>query len=213
MGDEQPQLKKRKPKWATSYSKIPIKAMLEHAEGVNLDATKEEVYKEIKRFLRIAEEDPDIKEASINHLVYGVVSPVLEYYIDTTGRETVQLRSEKELLSTDDDPGREEEHVVVDLIELKREEYILIVEAKRSSVGTIYGFVTTGKCWRMIIYDGESFQKSEEMVVLFDAMGSDRQRWMDSYSVVVECNYFALGHGEVDTWFMYMLGFDCFMDV
>ncbi|RPB22785.1 hypothetical protein L211DRAFT_765697, partial [Terfezia boudieri ATCC MYA-4762] len=101
----------------------------------------------------------------------------------------------------------------VDFIELKRKEYILIVEAKRSSVGqamkqcllamrdmhdnngrqgTIYGFVTTGRDWRMISYDGESFQKSEEMVILFDAMGSDRQRWMDSYSFVVECIYFAL---------------------
>jgi len=156
------------------------------------------------------EEDPDIKEASINHLVYSIISPVLEHFINTTGRENVQLRFEKEIVSTDGETGGEEEHVVVDLIELKREDYILIVEAKRTSVGqamkqcllamkdmhdsngdqgTIYGFVTTGKSWRMITYDGRSFQKSEEMMVLFDTMGSDKQRWMDGYSVVVDCIY------------------------
>ena len=65
--------KKRKWKWNTSYSdmsikqaedrlgfrlrsfkEIPITAMLEHAERVSLDETKEEVYKEIKRYLRVA---------------------------------------------------------------------------------------------------------------------------------------------------------------
>ena len=62
----------------------------------------------------------------------------------------------------------------MDLIKLKQEEYILIVAAKRTSVGqamkqcllamkddmhdtngdqgSIYGFVTTGKSWRMVKY-------------------------------------------------------------
>ena len=46
---------------------------------------------------------PGIKEASINHLVYDIVSPVLE-----------RGRAEKEVSSGIE----EEEHVVVDLIEL-----------------------------------------------------------------------------------------------
>lgn len=141
-------------------------------------------------------------------MVYGTISPVLEYFIDTTGRENVQLRSEMEIVSTDGETGGDEEHVVVDLIELKREEYILIVEANRTSMGQamkqcllamkdmhynngdqgiIYGFATTGKSWRMVTYDGGSFQKSEEMIILFDTMGSDKQRWMEGYSVVVDC--------------------------
>ena len=36
-----------------SLKEIPIKAMLEHAERVSLDEAKEEVYKEIKRYLRV----------------------------------------------------------------------------------------------------------------------------------------------------------------
>jgi len=63
-----------------------------------------------------------------------------------------------------------------------------------SDQGTIYGFVTTGKIWRMITYDGRSFQKSEGMMVLFHTMDSDKQRWMDGYSVVVDCIYTALSN-------------------
>ena len=51
-----------------------------------------------------------------------------------------------------------------------------------------------GKCLR---YDGRSFQMSEEMLMLFDTMGSDKQRWIDSYSIVVECIYFELNHGGI----------------
>lgn len=73
MGDDNTNTKKPKSKWTTSYSNMsikqaedrlgfrlrslketPVKAMLEHAERISLDKTKEEVYKEIKRFLRVA---------------------------------------------------------------------------------------------------------------------------------------------------------------
>jgi len=73
MGDDNTNNKKRKSKWICSYGsmsikkaedrlgfrfrsskEIPVKAMLEHGERVSLDETKEEVYKQIKRFLRVA---------------------------------------------------------------------------------------------------------------------------------------------------------------
>ena len=153
---------------------------------------------------------------SINHLVYGIISPVLEHFINATERVNVQLRSEKEILSTDGETGGKGEHVVVDLTELRRDEYILIVEAMQNSLGqaleqcllamkdmhgnnggqgTIYGFVTTGRGWRMVTYDGKLFQRSEELLVLFGTMRSDKQRWMDDYSVVVDCIYAALSKG------------------
>lgn len=37
-----------------SLGEIPIKVMLEHIERVNLDKAKEEVYKGIRRYLRVA---------------------------------------------------------------------------------------------------------------------------------------------------------------
>ena len=104
----------------------------------------------------------------------------------------------------------------MDLIEVDIEKFIFVVEAKRSSLGQamkqcllamkdmhdnnrggeVYGFVPTGKSWRMIRYDGGSFHKSEEMIILFDAMGLYPQRWMDGYSVIVDCVYAALSNGD-----------------
>ncbi|KAF8453101.1 hypothetical protein BGX38DRAFT_1141702 [Terfezia claveryi] len=237
MNDE-PQTKKRKPKWAASYSnisiaqaqkrlgfrlrslkEIPVETMLESVERENLEETKNEVHREITRFLRVAgaptEDDPDIKESSINHLVYAVISPIIERFINTTGRENVQLQFEKEIISTDGETGGEEEIVAIDLIEVDIEKFIFVVGAKRSSLGQamkqcllsmkdmhdnngggeIYGFVTTGRGWRMLKYDGGSFQKSEEMIILFDGMGLNPQRWMDGYSVIVDCVYAALKKG------------------
>jgi len=61
-----------------------------------------------------------------------------------------------------------------------------------NGVGEVFGFVTTGKSWKMLRYDGRSFQMSEEMLIIFNTIGSDRQRWMDSYSIAVECIFFLI---------------------
>ncbi|KAF8430245.1 hypothetical protein EV426DRAFT_10976 [Tirmania nivea] len=175
----------------------------------------------IRWFLRIegtpTEADSYFKEAKINHLVYAIVSPILDSFILRTGRKCVQLLAEKEIVSTDGETGGEEGFVIVDLIQVRKEDFILIVEAKRSSLGQamkqcllamkdmhdnnsggeVFAFVTTGTNWKMLRYDGASFEMSEEMI-MFDTMGSDRQRWMDSHSIVVECIYFALSHGGMD---------------
>ena len=66
----------------------------------------------------------------------------------------------------------------MDAISLKEQRFIFIVEAKRSSLGqgmiqclaamkdgwdpNSGGFVTTGKSWRMLVYDG-TLQITEEM--------------------------------------------------
>ncbi|KAF8436390.1 hypothetical protein BGX38DRAFT_1274512 [Terfezia claveryi] len=227
--------KKRKSKWITSYSNmsqeqaqdrlgfrfksleaIPVKRMLNNNKqegGLSLDEVKEEVYKEIVRYLRVevdvvnvegppTEADSDFKEASINHLVYSILSPILESFILRTGRKMVWLLSEKGIVSKDGKTGGEEEFVIVDFIQVRSEDFILVVESKRASLGQamrqcflamkdmrdnngggeVSGFVTTGAT-------GEW---------LDTMMGSDKQRWMDSHSTVVECIYFALSHGGME---------------
>ncbi|KAF8470077.1 hypothetical protein BDZ91DRAFT_761385 [Kalaharituber pfeilii] len=158
--------------------------------ALNLHVVKEEVYKGILKPFEGSptEADPDFTESNINHLVYAIVSPILEYFTHKTKRRGVQLRSKKEIVSQENQTGGAEESVtIVDLIELESENFMLIVEAKRSSLGQafkqcvlamkdmhgingsgeVYGFVTTGKIWQMLKYDGDSFQLSEEMLVLF----------------------------------------------
>ena len=76
-----------------------------------------------------------------------------------------------------------EEFVVVDLISVAEEKSVLLIEAKRSSLGEalkqcllslkdlgdnngggeVYGFTTTGKSWRMIRYDGKTFSQTHEI--------------------------------------------------
>ena len=94
--------------------------------------------------------------------------------------------------------------MVVDEIAVSEEKCLLIIEAKRSSMlqatkqlvlamkdarggnqgGIIYGFVTTREQWRMVKYDGKSFSKTEVMMLVFDTMSEEKQRWLNDYSVV-----------------------------
>lgn len=117
------------------------------------------------------------------------------------------------IVSTDGETGGAEEFVVMDLVSVTEEKFVLIIEAKRASLGeamkqcllamkdawdnngegVLYGFVTTGESWRMIRYDGISFEKSEKMDVFFETMGENQQRWIKDYSVLVDCMNLALG--------------------
>ncbi|KAF8532805.1 hypothetical protein BDD12DRAFT_809643 [Trichophaea hybrida] len=247
MGDDNTNQKKRKSKWTTSYSNmsrlqaekrlgfrirsikaISVDRMLANAKyslrGEYLDVilkTKERVYDNIVEYLAIegypTEGDPDFKEASINHLVYATISPVLGNFIRMTRRNSIQLRSEKEIVSTDGEIGSTEEFVVVDLISVEDEKFILIVEAKRSSLGQamkqcllamkdmrdnnggvdeVYGFVTTGESWRMISYDG-TFQVTNKIDLVFNTMGDEKDKWMKDYSVLVDCIHAVLSKGGI----------------
>ena len=186
-------------------------------ETEQLRKTKEEVYRLMGRYLRIegkpTEADSDFKETNINHLAFSILSPILDDFMVSSGRQGLRLRTEKDIVSKDGETGGTEAVVVIDRITYDDEKSILVVEAKRSSLGQalkmcllvlkdmgdnnddgskVYGFVTTGKSWKMIEYDGVSFRMTEEMIALFPRMGKDKERWMASYAVVVECIYLAL---------------------
>ena len=131
-GDDTSNQKKQKTKWNTSYSnmaitqaeerlgfriatvdKIPVEEMLEFIdqgeapEGGEVMETKRKVYEQIVRYLRIegepTEADPDFKAGNINHLVFAIISPILEKFALTTGRNVVL--GEKEIVSTDGETG------------------------------------------------------------------------------------------------------------
>lgn len=242
-------VQKRKFPWKTSYSSMPVREVEERIgitmqdlasvvilakellvqigysfDGEDSDAimtTKEEVYKQIMRYLRIEgyamETSPDFKEANVNDLVLLIISPILDEFICRTGRHKVRLARGKQIISEGSDTGGYEEFVVVDRISVAKERYVLVVEAKRALLstvmkqcllamkdmgdsnreGVVYGFITTGESWRMLSYDGRSFQMTEKVDVVFEAMGSDKERWIRDYSVLVDCMYVALNNGDV----------------
>ncbi|KAF8476235.1 hypothetical protein BDZ91DRAFT_211689 [Kalaharituber pfeilii] len=104
---------------------------------------------------------------------FAILSPIISDFRRSTGR-WVRLRREMVLASVDSETGGEEEFVVVDLVSVTDQKFVLMVEAKRSSLGkamkqclltmrdmrenngsgVVYGFVTVGESWRMIRYDG-----------------------------------------------------------
>lgn len=247
MGDDNTNQKKRKFKWIASYSNmtnaqaekrlgfrvrsvkaISVDTMLANA-GYSFgrecpDAilkTKEAVYDSIVQYLIIegypTEGDPDLKEANIHDLVYAIISPVLVSFIRMTGRQSIQLRREKEIISTDGETGGLEEFVMVDLVSVEDEKFVLIIEAKKNSLGQamkqcllamkdmsdnngggeVYGFVTTGEHWRMLRFDGTSFVGTNTFSVLFETMETDKDEWLKNNSVVVDCMYAALNNGAI----------------
>ena len=78
---------------------------------------------------------------------------------------------------------------------MTKQYFVMVIEAKRSSlgeafkqcllsmwdmrdsngVGKMYGFVTTGKSWQMLRYDGVSFQVTDMFVATFHSMSSRSQ--------------------------------------
>ncbi|KAF8534478.1 hypothetical protein BDD12DRAFT_860159 [Trichophaea hybrida] len=205
---------------------IPVEEMLVRV-GCSLDeegskailTTKEDVYKQIVRYLRTEgypESSPDFKEANINDLVLLIILPMIDDFMCRTGRQKVRLCREKQIVSRDFETGGNEEYVVIDQISLAEERYIFVVEAKRSSLGAamgqclvsmkdmgdnngggvVYSFVTTGESWRMLSYDGKSFQVTDKIDVMFGTIGKNKEKWMRDYSVLVDCMYTALNNGS-----------------
>ncbi|KAI5809650.1 hypothetical protein DFH27DRAFT_649215 [Peziza echinospora] len=122
------------------------------------------------------EAEADFNEANISDLVYGIIIPIIADFRRKTGRN-MRLRREKEIVAVDSEKGR--------------------------NGGGI--FVTTGDDWRMVgyIYDGCTFQMTEKFIVLYSAMGKQKDRykqkdrWMKKSSVVVDCLYVALQNGGI----------------
>ncbi|KAF8416978.1 hypothetical protein EV426DRAFT_721537 [Tirmania nivea] len=188
MGDEPQQQKQRKSPWKKPYSStrldveqrigttlrhlhstaISVEEILDKEGIETIKATKDEVYKGLARCRRVEAHDI-LMETNVNDLAVFIIIPIIDEFMQRAGRDTLQLFREKQLIPED------EEFVVIDRIEITEERYILIIEAKRESLGTamdqcllamkeqgdsnylVYGFVTTGGSWRMLRYDGASF--------------------------------------------------------
>ena len=65
--------------------------------------------------------------------------------------------------------------------------------------GKVYGFVTTGEMWQMVEYDGTAFRKTNTIVVLFDTMDAEKDKWMKEGGLLVDCINFALSNGGIIT--------------
>src|SRR5690606_38334948 len=82
--------------------------------------TKAKVYDQIIQYLAIegypTEANSYFTESSISDLVYSIIGPIIIFYfIRKTGRDSIQLVRDKEIISTDGVAGGTGEFVVMDL--------------------------------------------------------------------------------------------------
>ncbi|KAI5780243.1 hypothetical protein DFH27DRAFT_361544 [Peziza echinospora] len=237
--------KKQKSKWTTSYSKMTqaqaeqrLNIRLDEIPGMfvdemlatakhslkkaDVDAMKEKIYERLLEVIEgegyPTEANAEFKVPNVNDLVFTIVLPMVTDVRRKTGR-SLRLVREKEIVSTDNVTGGEEEFIVMDRIQVTEQKFVLIVEGKRSSTGEgrkqcllamkdawgnngfqdgfLYGFVTTGEHWEMFRYDGTSFSVTERLSAIFQGMERNKKRWIDNYSAVVDCLYSALCDGGI----------------
>jgi len=180
--------------------------------------SKVKVYEQILQYLAIegypTEANPDFREANVSDLVFSTIVPVL-YSVQKMGRG-IRLTREKEITSVGNETGRVEESVVVGQIAVAEEKFVLVIEAKRTSIGQpikklllamkdawdsnggglVYGFVTTGQHWQVLSYDG--YRGRRHAKLLWYLMGWMRAKaWMKEGSVLVDCMFVALSDGGI----------------
>ena len=132
-------------------------------------------------------------------MIYATIEPILIDFKRKAGRNICLLR-EKEIVSVDSKTGGYGEFVLVDGI-LRKEgslgQGMRQDTRDNNGGGAVFCFVTTGECWRMLRYDGKSFQITRVFAVLFDDMGNYKEGWIQDYSVRVGCMNVALSNGGV----------------
>ncbi|PUU76177.1 hypothetical protein B9Z19DRAFT_272754 [Tuber borchii] len=186
-----------------------------------IDDLKEEVYYHILQYLNIegypTEASADYKEANVSDLVLYVIGPIIAR-MNEVGRKT-RLSRERAIFAEDSSIGGIEEFVVVDEVAVTEEKSVLIIEAKRHAIGhamiqillamkdaqennlggIVYGFVTTGEDWRMLTYDGGEFVMTNKIVVLFNTMKEEKEKWLQENAIIVDCMLIALTNGGIMT--------------
>ncbi|KAG0137528.1 hypothetical protein HOY82DRAFT_547712 [Tuber indicum] len=208
-------------------SAIPVRQMISEAnceiEGIGENAVKvikENVYARMVEFIRLegfpSEATIGFQEVNVNDLVLLMLIPIILGFQTETGRD-LRLHREMELVSPDSQTGGYEEFVVVDRISTKQHSLVLIIESKRNVLGhairqclltmhdmfslngegKAYGFVTTGELWRMVSYDGITFQITDTFLAVPGRILEQKSLWIEEYSVVVDCLLIALRSGGI----------------
>ena len=182
--------------------------------NTNLSIAKELVYERMSTTIEV-EDYPlggtePFKEDNMKDLVGDVLIPTLSCIRKATNRNGIKLRRERAMISPDNESGGLGEYVVVDIVEdesSSTEKVLIVIEVKQESLGKgmiqcvlamkdcqdangdgqkIYGFLTTGVYWQMLVCDKGFFSMSEEFRTAFPSMAKDKERWMRDCSLVVD---------------------------
>lgn len=148
------------------------------------------------------------KEVNVNDIVFIILFKTLGMFKNQENQENLKLRREKKIISVDKESGGFEEFVIIDLVNIRDEVPVLIIECKRNSIRECfkqcilalkdvfdinkkpcYGILTTGVNWSFIKYTENEILVSEEIVAIFPKMSKDKDRWIKNNSVIIDILY------------------------
>lgn len=194
-----------------------VDKMINKVQITNITETKEKVYDRLVDRL-LAEGYPEAsitpyKEATVTDFVGDILTTVVSSFKRIKNKNTIFIHREKEIVSIDGETGGTEEFVIVDIISVTQTKDILIVESKRENLiqgikqcllslkdswdnnkdnKPIYGLLTDGIDWRLIIYDSEKIQISSKFSTLSEDMYTEKDEWINEKSKIVDVIYFIL---------------------
>jgi len=118
-----------------------------------------------------------MNESVVTDNVGLILQAMVSHCKRTMSRDDLKLSREKKIISKDEQVGGNMEFITIQKINAGNIRYVLVVEAKRDSLGKgltqlllalksmweinndqklIYGFVTTGINWQLVTYDGHT---------------------------------------------------------
>lgn len=194
-----------------------VEKLIEKTKISNIIEIKEKVYDRLIDRL-LAEGYPEstispYKEANVTDFVGDILTTIVSYFKRINNNNNIFIHREKEIISEDFETGGVEEFVIVDIISVTKTKNILIVEAKRENLiqgikqcllslkdswdtnkdnKPVYGLLTDGIDWRLIIYEPNDIQISSKFSALFEDMYTEKDEWINDKSKIVDVIYTVL---------------------
>ncbi|CAF1375526.1 unnamed protein product [Adineta ricciae] len=151
-----------------------------------------------------------MNEAVITDNVGMILITIVSYYRRTMHRYDIELTREKQIISKDKEFGGNMEFVVTQIMNSANTRYLLVVEAKRDSLGKgltqllltlksmwninddhkmVYAFVTTAINWQLVTYDGQTWKLSDSSTILLGNMEQREEQWLENNTQLLDAIY------------------------
>lgn len=175
---------------------------------------KKEIFKRLVDCIR-SEGFPEATISPMNESVVTdnvgiVLQAMVSYCQRVMNRDDLILSREKEIISKDEQVGGNMEFMMIQMITVGTTRYVLVIEAKRDSLGkglvqlllalksmwelnndhnSVYGFVTTGVNWQLVVHDGQTWKLSEPSALLVGNMETKEARWLNNNTQTLDVIY------------------------
>lgn len=151
-----------------------------------------------------------MNESVVTDYVGTILRAIISYCKIKMNREDLILSREKQIISKDEQVDGNMEFLVIQKIDAHNTRYVIVVETKRDALGkglvqlllalksmwetnndqkSVFGFVTTGIVWQLVIYDGQTWKLSEPSTLLIGNMDQQEERWLKNNTQILDVIY------------------------